>query len=76
MNEEAGKEIGTGLGEISNVDVKAIASEQAHFLRMRVDIPLNKPLRRGALVVSPEGDKSWVEFKYERIVGYATHVGD
>lgn len=51
------------------MDAKAIASEQVRFLRIRVDIPLSKPLQRGALVISPEGDKTWVAFKYERIVG-------
>lgn len=36
MNEEAGREIGGGLGEVLDVDTKAIASEQARFLRIRL----------------------------------------
>lgn len=75
MNEETGKEIGGGLGKVLQVDAKAFHSEQARFLRVRVDIPLDKPLRRGAPVVSPEGDRAWVAFKYERIVGLCYACG-
>lgn len=69
MNAEVGKVLGEGLGDVLDVDVKAFTSDQSHFLRVRVDLPLDKPLRRGAPVVSPEGDRTWVGFKYERIVG-------
>lgn len=75
MNEEAGKEIGGSLGEVVDVDAKAILSKQARFLYIRVDLPLDKPLRRGAPMISPKGDKSWVAFKYERIVGLCYWCG-
>ena len=65
MNDEVGREIRSGLGEVLDVVVKAINSEQAHFLQVRIDIPLDKPLRRRAPVVSPEGDKTWIAFKNE-----------
>lgn len=58
MNKEAGLEIGRGLGEVLNMDAKAISSEQKRFLRVRVDILVDKPLRRGAPVINPKGDKS------------------
>nr|POE83981.1 hypothetical protein CFP56_37017 [Quercus suber] len=58
MNEEVGKEIGSALGKVVEVDGKAIAAEQARFLRVRIDIPLDKHLQRGALVVNLEGDRS------------------
>ena len=51
------------------MDAKAIASEQARFLIIRVDIQLSKPLRQRTPVINLEGDKTWVAFKYERIVG-------
>lgn len=69
MNEEAEKEIGGGLEEVLQVDVKAFTSYQARFLSVRFNIPLDKPLRRGAPVVSSEGDRAWVAFKYKRIIG-------
>ena len=57
MNKEAGLEISRSLGEVLNVDAKAIASEQAQFLQVRVDIPVDKPLQRGASMINLEGDK-------------------
>ena len=54
--EEVGRDIGSGLGEVLEVDLKAFSSDQARFIRVRVELPLDKPLRRGGVVVSPEGD--------------------
>ena len=68
MNDGVGREIGIGLGEILDVDVKATNSKRTCFLQVRIDIPLDKPLQSRALVVSPEGDRMWVAFKYEQIV--------
>ena len=56
INKEVGIDIGQGIGRVIEVDWKAIASDQARFLRVRVDVPLDKPIRRGAPVLSPEGD--------------------
>ena len=36
---------------------------------VRVELPLDKPLRRGGVVASPKGDKVCIGFKYERLVG-------
>ena len=64
-----------GLGHVVEVDSKALASKQARFLRIRIEIPLNKPLCRGAPIVSPEGDEVIVTFKYERLVGLCYNCG-
>lgn len=69
INEEAGLKIGRSLGKVVEVDYKAIASDQARFLRVRVEIPLDKPVQRGGSVVNPEGDQMLVAFKYERLCG-------
>ena len=44
INEDAGRDIGSGLGRVVDVDSKALTANQARFLRIRVEIPLNKPL--------------------------------
>ena len=39
INKEAGIDIGQGIGRVIDVDWKVIASDQARFLRVRVDVP-------------------------------------
>nr|POF18755.1 uncharacterized protein CFP56_59889 [Quercus suber] len=75
INEEAGRDIGRGLGRVVAVDSRALTADQAKFLRIRIEIPLDKPLRRGGPVISPEGDKTMVAFKYERLVGLCFRCG-
>ncbi|XP_050290445.1 uncharacterized protein LOC126728703 [Quercus robur] len=75
MTEEAGHDIGRGLGKVIEVDSKAFKADQARFLRIRAEIPLDKPLRRGGPVVSPEGDEVRVAFRYERLVGWCFACG-
>lgn len=57
INEEASQDIGQGLGKFIDMDYKASKSDQACFLRVRVEIPLDKPLQRGGSIVSLEGDE-------------------
>lgn len=47
INEEVGWDIGREIGSVVEVDCKAFASDQARFLRIRVEVPLDKPLCRG-----------------------------
>ena len=75
INEEAGLDIGRGIGRVVEVDCKALALDLARFLRIRVEIPLKKPIRRGGQVVSPEGDRVKVAYKYERLVGMCFQCG-
>ncbi|KAK7849547.1 uncharacterized protein LOC112014935 [Quercus suber] len=75
INEEAGSDIVSGLGRVVVVDSKALTTNQARFLLVRIEISLNKPLRRGSPVVSREGDKTMVAFKYERLVGLCFRCG-
>ena len=75
INEEAGLDISQGIGCVVEVDCKALALDQACFRRIRVEIPLEKPIRRGGQVVSPEGDRVKVAYKYERLVGMCFQCG-
>ena len=45
INEEAGKDIGERIGKVMEVNYKAIATDQARFLRIRVELPLGKPIK-------------------------------
>ena len=75
ITEEAAHDIGQGLGKVIEVDCKALKTDQARFLRIKVEVPLEKPLRRGGPVVSPEGDEARVAFRYERLVGWCFACG-
>lgn len=67
LNEEMARDIGKVLGTILDIDNTAFNSKQSRFLRIHVDIPLSKPLRRKGPALSPKGNKVWIAFKYERI---------
>lgn len=69
FNEEVGTDIRNRIGMVVAIDCKSLASVQARFLRIRVEVLLDKLLRRGAPILSPEGDKIWVAFQYEHLVG-------
>ena len=43
--EEVGMDIGSGLGEVLKIDLKAFSFDQARFIKVRVELPLDKPLR-------------------------------
>ena len=69
MTEETFRDIRSELGTMLMVKSKPIESDQARFLQIHINIPLNQPLRRGSPVTNPEGDRFVVAFKYERLVG-------
>ena len=75
ITEQTGWDIGKAIGRVLDVDSKAIVSDQARFLRVRVELPLDKPIRRGAPVLSPEGNKVMVAFQYERLMGLCYNCG-
>ena len=70
-----GRDIGNGLGEVLEVDLKAFLSDHARFIRVRVELPLDKPPCQGGVVISLEGDKVCIGFKCERLVGLCYECG-
>lgn len=67
MSEEVGQDIKNSKGRFIKVDIRACQSNQAKFMRIRVDLPIDKPLRRGENIVSRDGEKFWVHFRYKRL---------
>ena len=47
MTEDFGREIGSKIGKVLEVDKRAIQADQAKFLRIKVEMQLDKPLQRG-----------------------------
>ena len=75
INEEAESDIGRSIGELVEVDYKSFSSDQSRFLWIRVEVPLDKPLRRGGPVISLKWVTSRVAFWYERLVGWCFNCG-
>ena len=36
-------------------------------MRIRVEIPIDKPLRRGGNIINAEGVRCWLTFRYKRL---------
>ena len=58
-----GKELGNSLGKFIESDKRFGQADQAKFMRIRVNLLLEKPLRRGGKIANMEGGKFWVTFK-------------
>ena len=67
MTEDIGRDIGSKIGRVLVVDKRAIQTDQAKFLRIRVEVQINKPLCRGGYVKNDESGRFWVDFRYERL---------
>lgn len=67
MTEEVGREIGNKVGQTIEVDKWSWQDGQAKFMRIKIDLPIDKPLRRGGHIANVEVERSWVTFKYERL---------
>ena len=50
-------------------------ADLAKFLRIRVEVPINKPLCRGGYVKNEEGGRYWVDFRYERLPNFCYIYG-
>ncbi|XP_030948588.1 uncharacterized protein LOC115972436 [Quercus lobata] len=44
ITEETGRDIGEWIRKVIEVDTNAFTSEQAHLIRVRVELPLEKPI--------------------------------
>ena len=49
--------------------------QQSLFMRVKVAIPISKPLRRGGFLASSDEEKVWTTFKYERLPMFCHHCG-
>lgn len=75
ITEKLGMDIGSSLGVFITADARSWLVDQAKLMRIRVNIPIDKPLRRCRIVVSPEGEANRVFFHYERLSIFCYHCG-
>ena len=60
-------EVGGRLGEVVEVEKRRKQDDPSYFMRVKVALPITKPLRRGGYLAGTDGARHWVTFKYERL---------
>lgn len=63
----AAARIGSRLGVVEEVEKQQRLEEQNLFMRVRVALPITKPLQCGRYIAGTGGERTWVTFKYERL---------
>lgn len=66
MFEEVGAKLGSGAGKVLEVKVDENRLGWSHFLRIKVEIDITKPLARGRLLTLDQ-KHLWIPFKHERL---------
>ena len=69
------EEVGNRLGVVEEVKRRRRQDQQNFFMRVKVAIPISKPLRRGGFLAGSDGEKAWTNFKYERLPMFCHHCG-
>lgn len=58
ISPQVAKEVGGRLGEVEEVKWKKTKDDINFFMRVRVALPISKPLRRGGFLVGLDGERS------------------
>ena len=67
VSPQVAKEVGIRLGMVEDVERRKEKDTLDYFMRVRVALPVSKPLRRGGFIADSDGESTWVKFKYERL---------
>ena len=59
--------VGSRLGIVEEVEKQRQHDAQNIFMRVQVGLPIAKPLHRGSYIAGPDGERTWIQFKYEKI---------
>ena len=74
MNAKVSLEIGNSLGQVVEVDCKALTTDQVRFLRVRVVTSLDKPIRRGGPIGTLREIRPGSHFNMSGYVGCVSSV--
>ncbi|KAK7852267.1 uncharacterized protein CFP56_039359 [Quercus suber] len=75
MSPSVAREVGNKMGTVEDVERRRRMDEQNFFLRVRVALPISKPLRRGGFLLGSDGKRHWVTYKYERMPMFCHYCG-
>ena len=68
-------EIRRRLGEMVEVEKRRGLESHNLFMQVKVALPLSKPLRRGGFIGGSDGQRSCVDYKYERLPLFCHYRG-
>ena len=75
ISPQVAREVGSRLGSIEEVEWRNRKDDINMFMRVRVALPIMKPLCRGGFIARSDGERSWVSFKYERLPMFCHFCG-
>ena len=75
VSPQVAKEVGSRLGEVEEVEWRKKKDDFSMFMRVRVALPISKPIRRGGYIAGTDGGKSWFSFKYEQLPIFCHYCG-
>ena len=75
MASKVAMEIGNKMGVVEDVEQWRLSEEQYLFLRVKVALPISKPIRRGGFLMGLDGNRHWVDYKYERLPVFCHFYG-
>ncbi|KAK7850047.1 hypothetical protein CFP56_001630 [Quercus suber] len=75
MSPNVATEVGNKMGVVEDVEQRRRIDDQKFFLRVRVALPISKPLWRGSFLLGSDGKRHWVKYKYERMPIFCHYCG-
>ncbi|KAE9444887.1 hypothetical protein C3L33_23215, partial [Rhododendron williamsianum] len=75
ISKDVGLKIGARIGFVDDVAIPATGSKEGRFVRVRVHMDVNVPLKRGCVVKLASHSSFWVEFRYERLPMFCPYCG-
>ena len=72
---QVAKEVGIRLGAVEEVEQRRGPDKLHYFMRVRVALPISKPICRGSFIAGSDGERHWVKFKYERLPLFCHYCG-
>ena len=75
MSLNVATEVGNKMGMVEDVERRWRTNDQNFFLRVRVALPISKPLRRGGFLLGSDGKHHWLTYKYKRLPFFCHYYG-
>ena len=75
MTEKIGAVLGETIGDVEEIDTDGGQMAFGRYLRVRVSININKPLKRGSKIALSGGESILAIFKYERLPDFCYICG-